>query len=115
MLHASRKLDDGFTAMFLVLVLGLSTLGISTIALTVELGYWEQKTQLLADHAALIASETSRGLIGGFGCDNAVEFAKRFDVELDTCRIVGFGASIEVSKSISFFRLTATAAAGPED
>ncbi|MEY3561690.1 MAG: hypothetical protein RL068_842 [Actinomycetota bacterium] len=113
MLHASRKLDEGFAAMFAVLVLGLSTLAIGVIALSIELAYWEQKTQLLADQAALIASETTRGLIGGFGCDNAFEFARRFDVELDTCRIVGFGASIEVSKSISFFRLTATATAGP--
>ena len=79
----------------------------------IRLAYWQQQVQLVADAAALSASETARGLISGYSCENPEQIAARFDLELDTCRIVGFSASVEVSKSLPPFRLSAQATAGP--
>lgn len=79
----------------------------------IRVAYWQQQVQLVADAAALTASETARGLISGFSCENPEQIATRFDLELDTCRIVGFSALVKVSKSLPPIRLTAQAIAGP--
>lgn len=80
---------------------------------SIRLAYWQQQVQLVADAAALTASETARGLISGYSCENPEQIAARFDLELDTCRIVGFRALVQVSKSLPPIRLTAQAIAGP--
>lgn len=86
---------------------------ILTTGYSIRLAYWQQQVQLVADVAALTASETARGLISGFSCENPEQIAARFDLELDTCRIVGFSALVKVSKSLPPFRLSAQALAGP--
>ena len=86
---------------------------ILTTGFAIRLAYWQQQVQMVADAAALTASETARGLISGYSCENPEQIAARFDLELDTCRIVGFSASVEVSKSLPLFRLSAQATAGP--
>jgi hypothetical protein len=81
--------------------------------LAIQLAFWQQQVQLVADAAAHTASETARGLISGYSCENPEQIATRFDLDLDTCRIVGFSALVEVSKSLPPIRLTAQALAGP--
>jgi len=81
--------------------------------LAIQLAFWQQQVQLVADAAALTASETARGLISGYSCVNLEQLATAFDLELDTCRIVGFRALVQVSKSLPPIRLTAQAIAGP--
>ena len=95
-------------------------IGISTVpgfllltAFAIQLAFWQQQTQLVADAAALVASESARGLMSGYSCENPEQIAARFDLELDRCRIVGFSAFVEVSKSLPPFRLSAQAFAGP--
>jgi len=85
---------------------------ILTTGYAIRLAYWQQQVQLVADAAALAASETAQGLISGYSCENPEQIAARFDLELDTCRIVGFSASVKVSKSLPPIRLTAQALAG---
>ena len=86
---------------------------ILTTGYAIRLAYWQQKVQMVADATALAASETARGLISGYSCENPEQIAARFDLELDTCRIVGFSALVKVSKSLPPIRLTAQAIAGP--
>jgi hypothetical protein len=81
-------------------------------SIAIQVAFWQQQTQLVADAAALSASETARGLISGFSCENSELIATRFDLELDRCRIVGSSAFVEVSKSLPPFRLSAQAIAG---
>lgn len=97
-----------------MLAVALATVpsAVAVTGLATQLAFWQQQTQLVADAAALAASETSRGLISGFSCENPEHIATRFDLELDTCRIVGSSAFVEVSKSLPPFRLSAQATAG---
>jgi hypothetical protein len=111
--YEARALDRGSLSAGVAISLGaLPTLLLFT-SVAIQLAFWQQQTQLVADVAALSASETARGLISGFSCENPEQIATRFDLELDRCRIVGFSAFVEVSKSLPPFRLFAQATAGP--
>lgn len=113
MLFRTWALDRGsFSAGFAV-ALGMGPTLFLLAAGAIQLAFWQQQAQLVADAAALTASETARGLISGYSCQNPEQIATRFDLELDRCRIVGFSASVEVSKSLPLFRLSAQATAGP--
>lgn len=114
MLPKARKLDSGFATVATVLFAGLTTWGISTLGFALDLAYKAQKIQLVADATALIASESAVGLIAGFGCENAEAFAGEFDLALDTCRIVGFGAKVSLSQTHLLYELSAAASASPE-
>ncbi len=109
----TRPLDRGsISAAFAISLAAIPTFLLVT-GTAVQLAFWQQQAQLVADAAALAASETSRGLISGYSCENPEQIAVRFDLELDTCRIVGFVAYVEVSKSLPPFKLSAQATAGP--
>ncbi len=109
----TRALDRGSTTALVAVAMALVPSGLAITGLAIQLAFWQQQAQLVADTAALSASETSRGLISGFSCQNPEQIAARFDLELDRCRIVGFSAFVEVSKSVPPFRLSAQAMAGP--
>ena len=107
------KLDSGSISPSLAILLVAVPSFLLVCGLAIQLAYWQQQVQLVADAAALTASETARGLISGYSCENPEQIATAFDLELDTCRIVGFSALVKVSKSLPPFRLTAQALAGP--
>ena len=107
------KLDSGSISASLAILLAAVPSFLLVCGLAIQLAYWQQQVQLVADAAALTASETARGLISGYSCENPEQIATAFDLELDTCRIVGFSALVRVSKSLPPFRLTAQALAGP--
>lgn len=113
MSYEARALDRGSLSAAVAISLGAIPMFLASTSLAIQLAIWQQQTQLVADAAALSASETARGLISGFSCENPEQIATRFDLELDTCRIVGFSAFVEVSKSLPPFRLFAQATAGP--
>ncbi|MFM1950468.1 MAG: hypothetical protein RL418_155 [Actinomycetota bacterium] len=112
LLPCPRALDGGFIAASLLVLLTLTSTLVAGIGIVSRAAYLEQLSQLVADSAALGASETSRGLVAGFSCENAEQIAKRFDFELDTCRIVSFGASVELSKTELGLNFSATSTAG---
>jgi len=107
------KLDSGSISASLAILLAAVPSFLLVCGLAIQLAYWQQQAQMVADAAALTASETARGLISGYSCENPEQIATAFDLELDTCRIVGFSALVRVSKSLPPFRLTAQALAGP--
>jgi hypothetical protein len=107
------KLDSGSISASLAILLAAVPSFLLVCGLAIQLAYWQQQVQLVSDAAALTASETARGLISGYSCENPEQIATAFDLELDTCRIVGFSALVRVSKSLPPFRLTAQALAGP--
>jgi hypothetical protein len=109
----ARSLDRGSLSAGVAISLATVPTLLAFTSLAIQLAFWQQQTQLVADAAALSASETARGLISGFSCENPEQIATRFDLELDRCRIVGFSAFVEVSKSLPPFRLSAQATAGP--
>jgi hypothetical protein len=108
----TRALDRGSVSALAAVGMALVPGFLLVTGLAIQLSFWQQQTQLVADSAALVASETSRGMISGFSCENSELIATRFDLELDTCRIVGSSAFVEVSKSLPPFRLSAQAVAG---
>ena len=109
----TRTLDRGSLSASLLVAIGAVPGILLVTGYSIQLAFWQQQAQLVADAAALVASETARGLVSGYSCENPEQIAARFDLELDTCRIVGFGALVKVSKSLPSFRLTAQALAGP--
>jgi hypothetical protein len=108
----TRALDRGSVTALAAVGMALVPSLLLVTGLAIQLSFWQQQTQLVADSAALVASETSRGMISGFSCQNSELIATRFDLELDRCRIVGSSAFVEVSKSLPPFRLSAQAVAG---
>jgi len=110
-LSRTWRLDTGFAAVAAISALGLVSLAIASAGLAVNIGLGANRLQLAADAAALAASETARGLVAGFSCANAEKIAKSFGVQLDTCRIVGFGANVKLSTKLLVFPMSATAEA----
>ncbi len=108
----TRTLDRGSLSASLLVAIGAVPGIFLVIGYAIQLAFWQQQAQLVADAAALVASETARGLVSGYSCENPEQIAARFDLELDRCRIVGFSAFVEVSKSLPPFRLSAQAFAG---
>lgn len=113
MLPNSWRLEEGAFSAVLVSGLSVVTVFVAAIGLAVGISVEKQKIQLVADSTALILSETSRGLIPGFSCEKAEQYAKTFDMDLDSCRIVSSVASVKLSKWFGPFRLEANASAGP--
>ena len=111
MLSNSWRLETGAISAIVATGLSLVVIAISSVGSAVEMSVEKQKVQLASDSTALILSETSRGLIAGFSCAKAKEFAKTFDMDLDSCRIVGSVASVTLSKWFGPFRLEASASA----
>lgn len=72
----------------------------TALGLAVSLGVMQVKTQLLADTAALTAVDTQIGAVAGYPCENAELIASTNGAILLECRIVGFGAQIELSQSL---------------
>lgn len=112
LLPSSGDLEGGFLSASLLVSISLVSSAVAGIGFANQAAHFRQLSQLVADSAALGASETTRGLVAGFGCENAEQIAKRFDFELDTCRIVGFDVSVEVSKTELGLNFSAASSAG---
>jgi len=108
---STRCLDAGFGSALAVASIAIACTGLLASSIAYDLAFSKVNTQLVADAAALAASDTLLGLIAGFPCENAEEFVQREGLKLITCRIVGLGASLEVEYSTKFVTLGASASA----
>ena len=66
----TRKLDSGSVSAGLAIVLAAVPSFLLAFGLAIQLAFWQQQVQLVADAAALAASETARVLISGYSCEN---------------------------------------------
>ena len=72
-----------------------------------------EKLQAQADQIAITGADSVRGLITGYPCDLAKQFAHIYMVKLEFCRIVDFECFIRLSSE--HFDLVADARAGPPE
>lgn len=111
-LHASAGVDHGVITAFLAVTLtGLSIL-FSAVLMAAELLVLNQKLVATVDLAALVASDTHRGLISGSVCENAELILESVDFAMTTCRIVGSGVMVSGFKDLVFTSLKSSAIAG---
>ena len=87
------------------------TLGLGQLAFT--FAYTRSQTQSIADAIAIAASDSQRGLSGGFACEVATSLANRNKVTLDECRIEGFDSYIRIHSTALGAEISAKARAGP--
>lgn len=99
------------TAFFAVLLAGSMTL-LLTLLGALGLLVANERLQVAVDLAALAAADTHRGLVSGFGCENALSILKTVDAVLTTCRIVGDGVMVSGQFRLPLFTLEARATAG---
>jgi secretion/DNA translocation related TadE-like protein len=106
-----RALEKGSAS---ALIIGLVAAG-SSLFLGLSLGFevtmGRISVQQAADAAAVSVSDTLAGNISGIPCENAVQISQTNGARLISCRIVGFGAKVEVEKTIGLWRLSASAEA----
>ena len=72
-----------------------------------------EKLQAQANQIAVTAADSVRGLITGYPCELADQFAHMYMVKIALCRIVGFESFIRLQSEQLGFSLVATARAGP--
>jgi secretion/DNA translocation related TadE-like protein len=114
--HAGWSVDAGSTAMASLAFMGAVTLLLSAISITTSLALERTRLQVVADLGSLAAADTLRGLISGIPCENAELIAVSNGSFLDSCRIVGSDASVELTKQFGFADLFAFSEAGsPND
>ena len=113
------RLREGFsgeTGAGTVLAIGLIgasvlTLGLGHIAFSFT--YTRIQNQSIADQIAMAASDSLRGLSGGFPCEVATSLANRNKVTLDECRLAGFDVFIRIHSDALGVAVAAKARAGP--
>lgn len=105
------RLEQGFGSALAIGSLAIASTCLFATSIAFDLALAKVRVQLVADGAALAASDTFLGLVAGFPCENAEEFVQREGLKLATCRIVGLGASIEVEYPRLFTTLGASASA----
>lgn len=100
------------------LVIGLVAAG-SSLFLALSLGFEVTLGGILvqqaADAAAVAVADTLAGNISGLPCENAVQISQTNGATVTSCRIVGFGALVEVETNIGLWRLSAIAEAAVLD
>jgi secretion/DNA translocation related TadE-like protein len=96
--------------------MGALMLLLSAVSITTSLALERTRLQVVADLGSLAAADTLRGLISGIPCENAELIAVSNSSFLDSCRIVGSDASVELTKQFGFADLFAFSEAGsPND
>ena len=106
------RLDQGFGAALAVAAISVASTSLLASSIAFDLALSRVQNQLVADAAALAATDTLAGLIAGYPCQNAQEFVQREGLKLATCRIVGLGVSIKVENPRLLITLGASASAG---
>lgn len=99
------------------MALGLVWLTIGTVLLSglmtgVNLSQKQLKIGFLADSAALLASDVSRGILPGFPCQEAGQLVSKAGASLTLCRIVGEGVFVKVRSNYLIWSLESWAKAG---
>ena len=89
----------------------VATLGFSQLAFNFT--HTRIKNQNIADQIAVAASDSVRGLSGGYPCEVAKSMANRNKVTLDECRMVGFESFIRIHSDALGVEVGARARAGP--
>ena len=89
----------------------VATLAFSQVAFSFT--HTRIKNQNLADQIAVAASDSLRGLSGGYPCEVAKDLATRNRVTLDECRISGFDSFIRIHSDALGISIGARARAGP--
>jgi hypothetical protein len=92
--------------------MGALILLLSSLSIATSLALDNTRLQVIADLGSLTAADTLRGLISGIPCENAELIAVSNGSFLDSCRIVGSDASIELTKQSGFQELFAFSEAG---
>jgi hypothetical protein len=92
-----------------VLMLALMFLAISLISiagLASHLVFISSQLTFSAQQAALLASDSYRGITAGFPCERALNFASQLDLNLVSCRIVNGVVEVEIERTVGFFSLS---------
>ncbi|MFM1784889.1 MAG: hypothetical protein RLZZ579_1166 [Actinomycetota bacterium] len=92
------------------LTLGLTL--ISALGLGLKLAQIQLQGRYLADSAALMAADVSRGLLPGYPCPKAGELVLGGGARLTGCRIVGDGVVVEVRSEYLIWSFESRAKAG---
>jgi secretion/DNA translocation related TadE-like protein len=96
--------------------MGALMLSLSAVSITTSLALERTRLQVVADLGSLAAADTLRGLISGIPCENAELIAVTNGSFLDSCRIVGSDASVELTTQFGFLELFVFSDAGsPND
>ena len=89
---------------------------LSAVSMTTSLALGRTRLRVVADLVSLAAADTLRGLITGMPCENAELIAVSNSSCLDSCRIVGSDARVELTKQVGFADIFAFSEAGsPND
>ena len=104
-------LEKGFSSALVVIAATALSVAILASGLGFQITQERQKSQYLTDSAALAATDSLRGLIAGFPCENAGQILQTGGLRLKTCRIVGFGVTIQAELSRFFGTLSVEAMA----
>lgn len=107
----SPDLGSG-TILGLALV-ALSLTGLVSSNLAVYRLFAAEKLQAQADQIAIAAADSARGLITGYPCETARQFAHMYMVKIAFCRIVEFECFLRLQSDRFGIQLEATARAGP--
>jgi|GEM_PF-1336558 secretion/DNA translocation related TadE-like protein len=111
----SRLLEKGSaSALVIGLIAALSSLFLA-LSLGFEITLGKIVVQQAADAAAVAVADTVAGNISGLPCENAMQISQTNGATVISCRIVGFGATLEVEKNIGLWRLSAIAEAAVLD
>ena len=110
--HFAIGLDSGVVTAVVAITLTGFSLAMMTLAAASNQLVIQQRLQSATDLAALVASDTNRGLISGFVCENAELILQRVDFAMAGCRIVGGVAAVSASVQGYFGPLSAKATAG---
>jgi hypothetical protein len=108
----SWKVDAGSAIALGLIWLTLAVTLISALGLGLKLVQTRLELGFLADSAALLASDVSRGLIPGYPCQKAADLVLGDGGLLTGCRIVGDGVVVKVRSDYLIWTLESWAKAG---
>jgi secretion/DNA translocation related TadE-like protein len=96
-----------------MMIIGALVVVLAFAQLAFQFAYTAQANQAAADAIAIAATDSVRGLAGGYPCEVAKDLATRNKVTLDECRIEGFDSYIRIHSEVFGFPVAAKAKAGP--
>ncbi len=108
----SWALDKGSALALGLIWLTLGLTLISALGVALGLAQIQLEARYLADSAALLASDVSRGLRPGLPCPKASELVLGGGARLTGCRIVGDGVVVEVRSDYLIWTFESRAKAG---
>lgn len=106
------QIESGSALALGLIWLTLAVTLISGLGLGLRLAQNRLELGALADSAALLASDVSRGLVPGCPCQKAADLVLRDGGLLTGCRIVGDGVVVKVRSDYLIWTLESWAKAG---